>query len=110
MSGISGVILAATPLAGIILYFALSGNQQVRVDQQKVESNLKVEAAKFDLDFDLANHDISNTQMSPKELAGRKAEIAKLQTESDRWNDKFDKSFEAADSDLSDLKEAINHE
>lgn len=39
MKGVAGAILAATPLAAIVLYFALSGNQQVRVDQQRIETS-----------------------------------------------------------------------
>lgn len=108
MKGVAGAILAATPLAAIVLYFALSGNQQVRVDQQRLETNFKIDNAEFDLEFDIANREISNKPMSTNEYAKRKAEIEALKSSADRWNKRFDEDFDQMDSELAELKEAIN--
>lgn len=108
MKGVAGAILAATPLAAIVLYFALSGNQQVRVDQQRIETSFKIDNAEFDLEFDIANREISNNPMTKKEYSNRKSEIEVLKSSADRWNKRFDEDFKNMDSELAELKEAIN--
>lgn len=108
MKGLAGVILAATPLAALVLYFALSGNQQVRVDQQRIESNFEVDNAKFDLEFDIASREISKNPMSTEEKQERVKEIDQLSNEADRWNNRFDEDFAQMDAELAELKEAFN--
>jgi hypothetical protein len=108
MKGIAGVILAATPLALIVLYYALSGGQQVRVDQQRMQTDFKVIDAKFDLEFDLANREIDKKPMAPEELAKRKTEIAKLENDWKKWEERFDGDFAKMDAELEELKGAIN--
>lgn len=108
MKGLAGVILAATPLAAVVLYFALSGNQQVRVDQQRIESNFKVDNAKFDLEFDVASREISGDPMSAEEKGERVKQINGLQANADKWNQRFDEDFAQMDTELAELKEAFN--
>lgn len=107
MKGIAGAILAATPLAALVLYFALSGQQQVRTDQQRHEVNQKIEKAKFDLEFDQMNREISGQAMSVKEKAERQAVIDALKDKADTWDRRFDAEFEQADKELSELKAAL---
>lgn len=107
MKGVASAILAATPLAALILYFALSGQQQVRTDQQRIEVNQRIEAAQFDLEFEQMNRDISNQPMTEAELAKKKAEIEALKKKAETWDSRFDAEFEQMDKELGELKAAI---
>ena len=106
-NGIAAAIFAAVPMAAIILYFALSGQQQVRTDQQRHEVRQEIEAEKFDLEFDQMNRDINGEPMTAEEVAQRKEKIAKLKEEADQWDKRFDAEFQQMDEEMADLKKAI---
>lgn len=106
-NGIAAAIFAAVPLAVIILYFALSGQQQVRTDQQRHEVRQELEAEKFDLEFDLMNRGINGEPMTTEEVAQRKEKIAKLKEKADQWDKRFDSEFQQMDEEMADLKKAI---
>tara|TARA_Y100000782_G_scaffold115582_1_gene160812 strand:- start:6502 stop:6861 length:360 start_codon:yes stop_codon:yes gene_type:complete len=108
MKGVASAILAATPLAALILYFALSGQQQVRTDQQRVEVKQQIEAAQFDLEFEQMSRDISNKPMTAEELAKKKAVIEALKKKSETWDSRFDAEFEQMDKELAELKSALD--
>lgn len=108
MKGVASAILAATPLAALILYFALSGQQQVRTDQQRVEVKQQIEAAQFDLEFEQMSRDISNKPMTAEELAKKKAEIEALKKKAETWDNRFDAEFEQMDKELAELKSALD--
>ncbi len=108
MKGVASAILAATPLAALILYFALSGQQQVRTDQQRVEVKQQIEAAQFDLEFEQMSRDITNKPMTAEELANKKAEIEALKKKAETWDNRFDAEFEQMDKELAELKSALD--
>lgn len=107
MKGVASAILAATPLAALILYFALSGQQQVRTDQQRIEINQRIETAKFDLEFEQMSRDISNRPMTAEEVAIRQAHIEELKKKADTWETRFDAEFEQMDRELGELRAAL---
>ena len=110
MKGINGfaqAILAATPLAAIILYFTLSGQQQVRTDQQKMEVTKEIATERFDLEFDALNQELSGTPMTEKEKAERLEKIDELETKKEKWDQKFDAEFEKTEADLKELRKAL---
>lgn len=109
-NGFASAILAATPLAAIILYFALSGQQQVRTDQERHEAKQKIEEAKFDLEFDQMSSDIAGKPMTPEEIAKRKETIAKLKEKADKWDKRFDSEFKKMDEEMAELKKAIEED
>lgn len=108
--GFGAAILAATPLAAIILYFALSGQQQVRTDQQRHEIKQEIDTAKFDLEFDQASRDLDRNPMSQSEIDARKSEIATLEKKAENWDRRFDEEFKQMDEDMVNLKKAIDGE
>ncbi|WP_020405260.1 hypothetical protein [Hahella ganghwensis] len=105
--GVFAAIFAAIPLTGLILYFALTGQQQVRTDQQRHEVRQEIEAEKFDLEFDQMSRDINGEPMTPEEIAKRKEKIAKLKEKADQWDKRFDAEFQQMDEEMADLKKAI---
>lgn len=107
MKGVAGAILAATPLAALVLYFALSGQQQVRTDQQRHEVKQQIEEAKFDLEFEQMSRDMSGQPMTSGELAKKQAVIEELKNKAEGWDRRFDAEFDQADKELAELKAAL---
>ena len=110
MNGVAQAILAATPLAALILYFALSGQHQVQVDQQRLESKQELDEAVFDLEFKQANSEITGKPISVKELEQREHVIVVLKDKVKSWDREFDAEMERMDDDLDQLKEALDKE
>jgi hypothetical protein len=107
MKGIAGIILAATPLAAIILYFALFGQQQVRTEQVKHEAKQQVEEAKFDLEFEQMNREMSGNPMTPQEIAERQKEIDGHKQKAAAIEQRNSSLEAQSDADLKELRQAM---
>lgn len=107
MNGWVQAILAATPLAGIILYFTLSGQQQVRTDQQRSQVKQEINNAEFDRDFERMNADISGTTLSQEREEQHQQKIDALEAKAGQWDNTFDQQFEKMDGEMADLEKAM---
>jgi hypothetical protein len=110
MNGFAQAILAATPIAAILLYFVMTGQQQVRTDQQVRDVKQDIAMTEFDLAFDKMNNEIDGTEMTPEELAAYQEKLKQLKLKQTAWEQQFDKEFEDMEKDLLKLKEAFKEE
>ncbi|MFN4186938.1 MAG: hypothetical protein ACK4FN_02805 [Acinetobacter johnsonii] len=107
MKGLSGGVLAATPLALIILYFALSGQQLVRTDQQRVEIKQQIDESKFDLEFEKLSSEISGKPMTADAISKKEEEITELRKKSGVLDERLEAELKKAEQELAELKAAI---
>jgi len=107
MKGIAGILLAATPLAALILYFALAGQQQVRNDQVTHETKQVVDEAKFDLEFEKANREISGKPMTTEEIEAKQKAIDELSNQAKEVSKKSEQINAQSEADLKDLRSAM---
>lgn len=108
MKGIAGVLLAATPLAILVLYFALTGQKQIQIDQKQHEIKVDIDNAKFDLEFEALTGSIQGKPLTEKYIVDKKSKIAELEKKKDEWNNAFDAEFKKSSEELNELKDAIN--
>ena len=107
MKGLAQVILAATPLALIILYYSLSGQEQVRTDQVVQEAKQVVQEASFDLEFERMQRSIMDNPMTEDEIRKRIAEIEKIKSDAEKLGKKMDQKWQQSQSELDELRQAL---
>jgi biopolymer transport protein ExbB/TolQ len=115
MNGIAQAILAATPLAGLVLYFALSGQQEVKVDQKRYEVNHEIQQGEFDLEFvkifqALADQDASEEERAKgmKKVSDMELEIAALKEEEKHFETVYDAQYKNKEKELEQLRSALD--
>ncbi len=74
--GIFHALLIATPLAALILFFTLTGKEEVKQEQRLQQATHELDKQKFDDDFaDAWNH------LPPGEIEKRKGKVKELEAE-----------------------------
>jgi len=110
MKGIGAALLAAAPLAAVVLYFSLSGQQEIKTEQRQQDVHQRVEEAKFDLEFERMSKEISGETLTPEKEAERLAEIDKLRKDAADLDAKAAKEQAKAEQDLAELEAAFAEE
>lgn len=105
MKGIFQALLIATPLAGLVLFFALSGKEEIKQEQRIQQATQKLDAQKFDDDF----ADAWN-QQPPGTIEKRRGKVAELEAEVTKATAKRDALDKEFDDYHGDMKHAINDE
>lgn len=98
-------LLIATPLAALVLFFALSGKEEIKQEQRIQQATQKLDAQKFDDDF----ADAWN-QQPPGVIEKRKGKVAELEAEVAKATAKRDSLDKEFDDMHSDMKHAITDE
>ncbi len=107
MKGLAQTLLAVTPLAFIILYFSLSQQKQIQIEQKSFEAVQEVEEAKFNKEFAEMSAEIRGLPLSEEKKAILEEEIKKKKKKLDKWETEFDKQFKESDKALEILREEI---
>ena len=107
MNGIAQAILAVTPLAALVLYFALSGQKQVRTDQQLHDVKQEIEETQFDIEFELMSQEISGNPADSDKLASKQTKLNALKKKEDAWERQFDAEFQKQSEELDQLKDSF---
>ena len=103
--GIFHALLIATPLAAIVLFFSLTGKEEVKQEQRLQQATQKLEEQKFDNDF----ADAWN-QQPPGAIEKREGKVKELETEVAKATAKRDALDKEFDDMHSEMKHAINDE
>lgn len=105
MKNLFHALLIATPIAAIVLFFALTGKEEIKQEQRLQQATQKLDEQKFDNDF----ADAWNAQ-PPGAIEKRTGKVAELEAEvatAKAKRDGLDKEF---DEMHSDMKRAISDE
>ena len=110
-------IAISMPLTAIIVYFALSGRQEVVVQQKAHEVQQQIQSEEFRRDFAQAWHDFDNPQTAEEQAAQektfaarqaeRQARISRLEQQREALSGDMDLMFEQLDSDMEDMRAAL---
>ena len=110
-------IAISMPLTAIILYFALSGRQEVVVQQKAHEVQQQIQSEEFRRDFAQAWHDLDNPPTAEEQAAQektfaarqaeRQARISRLEQQREALSGDMDLMFEQLDSDMEDMRAAL---
>lgn len=110
-------IAISMPLTAIIVYFALSGRQEVAVQQKAHEVQQKIQSEEFRRDFAQAWHDFDNPPTAEEQAAKekafaarqaeREARISRLEKQREALSGDMDLMFEQLDSDMEDMRAAL---
>ncbi|AKH70902.1 hypothetical protein IMCC21906_03265 (plasmid) [Spongiibacter sp. IMCC21906] len=114
MNGIAQAILAATPLAGLVLYFALSGQQEVKVEQKRYDVGHEIQQKEFDLEFQEMRQAIAGSSSSEEDLARWEEkshqieqDLASLREDKADIDSTYDVSFQQKEVELKQLRAAL---
>jgi biopolymer transport protein ExbB/TolQ len=95
-------LLIATPVLFIILYFSLSGKEEVKSEARVRAATQAVHTQSFDNDFNDARN--GRPKQNSPEMKARQEQIATLKDEQKRAVDKRD----GLDAQFDDLKDGMN--
>jgi TolA-binding protein len=99
-------LLVVTPLAALVLFFALTGKEEVKNDQRVQEATQTLKEQKFDNEFD----DAWNGKPSKKVQAERNQNVAELKTQIAKAKVRRDDLDHMFDDATNDMKSAIREE
>ena len=98
-------LLIVTPLAAIILFFSLSGKEEIKQEQRVHQATQKLDQQKFDNDFaDAWNH------QPPGTIEKRQGKISELEAEVTKAKAKRDGLDKEFDDLHADMKQTIKDE
>lgn len=103
-------IFVTVPLTALVLYFALSGRQEVLIQQHRHEIQHELDKEIFDRDFQAAWERFDATpsrQAQSAEAQARDARIAELRKRREHFDREFDQAWKRLDTELSDMREAM---
>ena len=106
MKNIFHGLLIATPLAALVLFFSLTGKEEVKNDQRVLEATHTLEKQQFDDEFS----DAWNGEPGAKIRKARQESVAELKAEVTKAKAKRDNLDKMFDDATSDMKAAIKDE
>lgn len=105
------------PLTAVIVYFALSGRQDVVLQQKSHEVQQQIQSEEFRRDFSEAWHEFDTPgSIKEKEVkeevfqarqAERDARIARLKKQQESLSGDMDAMFDQLDQDMDDMRTAL---
>jgi septal ring factor EnvC (AmiA/AmiB activator) len=98
-------LLIATPLAALVLFFSLTGKEEVKQEQRLQQASQKLEEQKFDNDF----ADAWN-QQPPGAIEKRAGKVKELEAEVAKATAKRDSLDKEFDDMHADMKHALTDE
>lgn len=109
MKGLLHVILIATPLAALLVFFWLSQRHEVGVQAQRTDTEIRLDAQRFDKQFDRMTSSIDpSLSVSDKEKAAQDKRIAKLQSKLSGLDDQVDHELQDSAQDAKQARSAVS--
>lgn len=106
MKNIFQALLITAPLAALVLFFALTGKEEVKNDQRVQEATQTLKEQQFDNEF----QDAWNGEPGSKVRKARQENIAELKTQIAKAKVKRDDLDHMFDDATNDMKSAIKEE
>lgn len=110
-------IAVSVPLTAVIVYFALSGRQDVVLQQKSHEIQQQIQSEEFRRDFSDSWHEFDNPapfenkKLKEEVFEARKAEredrITRLKEQRDALSGDMDTMFDQLDKDTDDMRSAL---
>lgn len=102
MKGFLGGLFVAAPLTAFIVMLTMGGQQEVRTQQERMQTQQRIDELEFDQDFDRAFG--SDTQDKTER---RSQELAEAREQKEMLDESWEKQFSDLDRQLDDMRGAL---